>query len=459
VKVRALLVLLLLLMFAQLICGARQLSLTSDEPSHIVAGLTYLATGELWVPPLHGHPPFLNALGAWPLLLQPERPDFAAMPGWGSDFSTYVRHTWLQLGPVERLAFATRLPNMWLALLLAALVFRWASQLFDRRAALLAVALMTFDPNLIAHAQLNTTDLGVTLTGFALLYLGWQGGRAGGRNRQHGCALAAGALLGLTLAGKASGILYAPALLAVLAWGHISWWRERGWAAHLKRWLVEGALIGGTALAILWAIYLLEVGPLVEGGLPLPFPSHIGMLEMVFQDVQRVAFLRGQVKIGGWWWYFPYSTAIKTPIPLLVGMGLVAVTWLRGRRWLWWRTLPLLLFPALYWASAMVSAMNIGHRHLLPTFPLCPGGPGGSESDAARKVAHPASRPARGPVGLVRRGSACHLSFLPGLLQSTGGWAAQRIPAPGRLERGLGAVLHRPATIHGFLHRPATIHG
>ena len=54
-------ILLLLVFFAQLALGSRQLSLTSDEPAHIGAGYTYLATGDTWTVLSRGHPPLINA--------------------------------------------------------------------------------------------------------------------------------------------------------------------------------------------------------------------------------------------------------------------------------------------------------------------------------------------------------------------------------------------------------------
>lgn len=361
---------LLLVMFAQLVCGARHLSMTSDEPSHIVAGLTYLATGDLWIPPLHGHPPLINVLAAWPLLLQPERPPFRALAGWGDDFSTYVRATWPLLGPIERVAFVTRLPIMLMALALAALVFRWTSQVFGRPAGVLAVALMAFDPNMIAHAQLDTTDLGMALMGFAALYIAWRAAISRTPRAQWTGVVVSSLLLGLAMAAKGSGFLYTPAICAVLVWGHApEWWVQRR-LTGVGRLGSQIATVGTVALLTLWGVYRLQVGPLPGSDVILPFPSHFGLWQTVFRDMERVAFLRGETKIGGWWWYFPYSTAIKTPIPLLIAMALAAVAWLRGGRSLWWKMLPLLVFPALYWVTAIRSQMNIGHRHLLPTYPF-----------------------------------------------------------------------------------------
>ncbi|NLE44465.1 MAG: hypothetical protein GX620_07065 [Chloroflexi bacterium] len=373
---RWLAVALLLVMFAQLTVGARHLSMTSDEPSHITAGITYLATGELWVPPRHGHPPLINAIAAWPLLLQPDLPRFQDLAGWGNDFSSYVRATWPLLGPIERLACITRLPIILLALVLGALLFRWTCELCGPVAGVLAVFCMTFDPNLLGHAQLDTTDLGMALTGFAALYVSWrialnQRARSSPwcRARWSG-PIVAGVLLGLTLAGKGSGFLYAPAMVLTLAWGYTpAWWSHRR-LSGLWRWVGQCAIIGITALAILWAIYRFEVGPLPGGRIPLPFPSHIGLWRTILRDAERSAFLRGETKVGGWWWYFLYSTAIKTPIPLLLGIvAVMAVALRQGARW-WWRTLPLWAFPAMYWLVAMRSNMNIGHRHLLPTYPF-----------------------------------------------------------------------------------------
>jgi len=366
---RWLVVLLMLALFAQLCLSAPHLSMTSDEPSHIVAGLTYLITGELWVPPLHGHPPLINALTAWPLLLQPERPTLQNLDGWGFAFSSYVRATWPLLGPIERVAFVTRLPVMLLALLLAALVFRWATELLGAPAAVLAVAVLTFDPNLLAHAQLNTTDLGVTLTGLVTVYLAWRAAQSRTLRQRWTNVLLSGLFLGLTMAGKGSGFVYAPALPAILAWGYAPTWRQRRWAG-LLRLLAQSAALGGIAILTLWSVYRFQVGPWPGKGLIVPFPSHFGLWDIIFRDTARIAFLNGETKVGGWWWYFFYSTLIKTPLPLLIGLGvtLIACTW-QGRHF-WWKTFPLLLVPLLYGAVAIRSGMNIGHRHLLPIWPF-----------------------------------------------------------------------------------------
>ncbi|HCB48624.1 MAG TPA: phospholipid carrier-dependent glycosyltransferase, partial [Chloroflexi bacterium] len=55
--------------------------------------------------------------------------------------------------------WAGRLGIMLLSVLLGALIYRWAGQLFQSaQAGLLALLLYTFDPNILAHSFLATTD-------------------------------------------------------------------------------------------------------------------------------------------------------------------------------------------------------------------------------------------------------------------------------------------------------------
>ena len=58
--------------------------------------------------------------------------------------------------------------------LLVALIGWWAYRLWGMRAAVLAMVLACFEPNLVAHSSLVTTDIGVTLFVFLALYLLWE---------------------------------------------------------------------------------------------------------------------------------------------------------------------------------------------------------------------------------------------------------------------------------------------
>ena len=64
---------------------------------------------------------------------------------------------------VARIMFLARLPTVFLGMLLTAVAGRWAKEVTRSHwAGLLAMLLLAFDPNILAHSQLATTDLGLT---------------------------------------------------------------------------------------------------------------------------------------------------------------------------------------------------------------------------------------------------------------------------------------------------------
>ena len=88
----------------------------------------------------------------------------------------------------------------------------------------------------------------------------------------------------------------------------------------------------------------------------------------------------GEYRTTGWRSFFPTAFLLKTTLPalLLIGGGLAALGWAarpdrpgrpRARPWLY-RAAPLGLFFLLYWAMAITMQLNIGHRHILPTYPI-----------------------------------------------------------------------------------------
>lgn len=86
-----------------------------------------------------------------------------------------------------------------------------------------------------------------------------------------------------------------------------------------------------------------------------------------------IAYFNGEIRDTGWLAFFPFAFAVKTPLPFL-GLIVVAVFALgtahpAGRRGALYAVLPLLVLLAVYWAAALASHLNIGHRHLLPAYP------------------------------------------------------------------------------------------
>ena len=169
--IRSFVLLCLLALFAQLTAAIPHLSVTYDEPIYTAIGYADLTAGDFYWHGVIGHGPLTNLLAAWPLLLRPRPVDVTQLPHWGGDSSLgFGRDVLAALGPLKATLFATRVSITWLTVLLAAFVFRWARAGWGSAVGCAALALFAFEPNLIAHGQLNTTDMGVTAFGFVGTY-------------------------------------------------------------------------------------------------------------------------------------------------------------------------------------------------------------------------------------------------------------------------------------------------
>ncbi len=353
-------VLLLLLFWGRVLVNVRDQSPTMDEPFHLVRGAAYWLTGDLRLQ--YEHPPLAHALGGVLLALDPEVPSPADLFGWDRAYGIDVAQHFLgEPGrPLDRMVFLGRWAIPALGLLLAALVSRWAGELFGREAGLAALFLCTFEPNILAHSSLMTTDLAVTCAtcGACYGFSRWLGRPTRAR------LLLAGLTLGLALGAKLSALILLPVLGLALLW-HV--WRSR---ASMWSFLAGFAAILVLGLLVLWALYRFETGVWATAGTWMPMPTYLDNLQRLWQHQTsgQPAFFLGQVSDEGWWHYFPVLFLIKTPVPLLILLIVAVVTACRTRRVVWPPVM--IVSPALYFAVSIVSRINIGYRHILPVIPF-----------------------------------------------------------------------------------------
>lgn len=99
---------------------------------------------------------------------------------------------------------------------------------------------------------------------------------------------------------------------------------------------------------------------------------------------ERPAYFMGEYRKTGWPLFFPVAFLMKTSLPalLLFAAGVAAVVWrqrrgplpahpwVRFRRSTLYRAAPLILFFAAYWLMAVRMTLNLGHRHILPVYPI-----------------------------------------------------------------------------------------
>jgi hypothetical protein len=352
----------LVVLFALLTLGERQVSVTADEPTYIACGYAFLSQGKGVFPILtqRSYPPLLITLEALPVYLADPTIPIDRLPGWPADYADFLEAFKPYLAPIPWAKTAARIPTMMLTVLMGAVVYRWGKDMWGRRAGLLALAVFIFDPLILAHGRIANSDVGSVAVGTAALYAVWRWTQGPSWRR----AVGAGALLGLTMLGKASGVIWTAAAGVIVLATIVVQWRAGRFAASLA----QGAAIGGLGLLVLWAGYGFDLGPLGEAGLPVPAPAYWASL-FYLSEFTDWYFAMGQWSFTGWWWYFPLAFLIKNPFPLLIGLA-VGLGVLLRRHLSLSRLLALGLFPVLYSAIAIFNGLYVGYRYMVTIHPL-----------------------------------------------------------------------------------------
>ena len=367
-------------------------SLTFDEDNHMFAGYMMWHTGDYGLNP--EHPPLVKLLATIPLLgkqlwVPPLKGRFFKEEAYLDGRDWLARND----GDRNQLVFQMRLSAGLLALAFSIVLFLAARDMFGDWAALAAVALAAFDPNILAHSALVTTDIGVSLFFLASTWAFYRYVRQPSWMR----LILAAIVAGLLLATKHSGILFAPMMLLLIVCEVFT--AEKGsrlrtalrlsgafcvivvggvvvlWSFYGFRYAARPA---GLAMSITVASYVAPLGPhtaAIVNGMArlhlLPESYLIGMVDVKRMATDYPTFLFNTNYSHGVWWYFPCVIAIKTTLGLLALLALTLFA-IATRKLRWGRELTFLIVPALFYlATAMASGMNIGARHLLPFYTYC----------------------------------------------------------------------------------------
>jgi 4-amino-4-deoxy-L-arabinose transferase-like glycosyltransferase len=340
-------------------------SQTFDEATHLVAGYSYLVTGDFRLD--SEHPPLVKQLQALPLFVGYELPFNTDAEYWRQRGDYLLGYDFLYGAPIpaDRLLGLSRLINLSIGCILIVVVGWWTYRLWGAAAALAAMSLACFDPNLVAHSSLVTTDVGVTLFTLLSVYLLWEYLR-----RPRWWLLAAtGISAGLALVTKFSALLLLPLLgLIVMAaaflpgCNFLPWQADTNWA---RRKYLHGAII----LAAIFFVAMLMIPPAYFFQGYGPWLSGLERFRSL-ADAGRLAFFLGEYSYQGWWSYYLVSLAIKTPVGtlLLIAGSLILH---RSGSPLKRREAIFLVLPVIFILLAMTqSKVNIGLRHILPVYPF-----------------------------------------------------------------------------------------
>jgi hypothetical protein len=418
--------------FVAAISAANDKSATFDEPYHLTGGYTYWKFGDFRIQPENGNLPqrlaalpLLFADCNFPSL---DEPTWRA----SNKDAIATQFVYREGNNAAAMLRAGRVMIALLGMTLGAVVFYWTRRLLGVAAAFTSLTLYVFCPTLLTGGALATSDMAAALfftASVACLWhvlqrLSWPALLTS--SLVMGCLFVSkfSAPLIVLIGGLLVGIQIASDRPLTVVWGKKSWAihaRGRRLLAHSATAMIHALVVW----AVIWTCYnfrysmfqpaLIAEGPssgesvvldttdpnwdaLLEkdqGWIHailaksrdlrlLPEAYLYGFAYVRFSAQQRPAFLNGEVRATGWPQFFPYCLLVKTPLTLFVLMALATAAivraWLGASDDLWpqrrarivaglYPAAPLLCLLVVYWGFAISSHLNIGHRHLLPTYP------------------------------------------------------------------------------------------
>jgi dolichyl-phosphate-mannose-protein mannosyltransferase len=383
--------LLLCAMAANMVTVVARKSITIDEIVMIPSAYYHLAKGNFDL--VRDHPPLSKIIAALPLLglnIRTIKPAEAGAPlhSAGYIWAHYERFWEDNRARFRQISFWARIPPILLTIGLGVLIFAFTRELFNARAGVLAVALFSLEPTVLAHGRVVQTDIPAAFGYLLLLFALY---------RYLGCpawarAAAVGAGGGVACLAKFSMLLVVPILVVTFAImiylaPRYGWRRERIWAhaglaavvallvinasygfhsRHLlpsdEQWIAE-SFLGHSAIvkpAVLVLSYI------------LPTDFLLGVIWQIWHNqVGHNGYLLGEYSATGWWYYFPIAFALKTPLPFLAA-SIMAIGWCAFRGFVQRDRTCLFLLAALaiYVGVSLVARINIGVRYFLPAYAL-----------------------------------------------------------------------------------------
>ena len=386
-------------------------STTADEIIHLTGGDAYWHLDDYRLHPENGILP--QRWAALPAALtHPPFPALEGNPYWKTSEVQAVGHQFFYETGHDHfpMLMAGRAMIVLFNLATGALIFCWSRRLFGTAGAFVSLGLFVLCPNFLAHGALATSD--ACMTFFFLASVGaWWRHLHDGRARWWWLSAV---VFGFAWVAKYSAPLLLPMMVLMAL--------ARAWTAEPlvllgRTFTTRGGKFGAAALsavghglvamAVIWACYGFRyaafnpalppadhfIRPWEVIDLHIGFPGQVlrafaavhalpeaflyGFAYVLETAQVRSAFLNGDYSTTGWPSFFPWTFALKTTLPVLAATGLVIALTLR--RWRdaraplrhdLYRVAPLAALFAVYWVFSLTSHLNIGHRHILPTYPV-----------------------------------------------------------------------------------------
>jgi len=423
-KVNILVFLLLLIFGVLAVTSMWNDSSNYDERIHLPAGYSYVTQKDMRLNP--EHPPLVKDLAALPLLFldikfpfqswgwnTPLNANRSRTPAWQTDVGFGNDLLYYSGNDAQKMMRYGRIPIILIGLLLGFYIFRFTKELWDNGAGVLALAMYSFSPTVLAHTRLVTTDVAAAAAFFISFYYLYHWLKAPTRRN----LWIFGIVLGLALLTKFSTFLLIPIFGAiVLIWALLESQKKWFWTVKyiggfifilIIAFLVVGAVysfhtwnypIEKQAIDTEFILSTFGFKPLADFNVWLSSSYYsrawgqylLGFL-MVLQRSEggNTTYYLGEISAEGARSYFPVVYLIKEPLAYILitlfGLFLAlrhCVSHCRHRPVkYWWRDfvniiknnpaeMGMILIILVYWAFSIRSRLNIGVRHILPTIPF-----------------------------------------------------------------------------------------
>ena len=382
---------LLIVLSLHLLFSVRRESQTWDEANHIFAGYRSWTHADFGLNP--EHPPLVKLLATMPLLGSQQQVPALEERFFKEDAFLRGKEFLYQNNPDKILA-RTRAAAATLTLLTALVVFFGTREMFGTGAAFIALTLLTFDPNVLAHGALITTDVGLTCFMFLSVYMFYRLLKSPSAVR----LIAAGASVGLVLAVKHTGLLILPILFLLticeIIFNIFAADREKV-GRHALKLLGSLTLMALIGWVVLWSCYRfrydarpdgLQLNPplaeYVKGLEPheawpiataarfriLPESYLYGLADVRLTANYYTSYVLGKVYAHGVWFYFPVAFLVKSTVAVLA-LLLLSLLVIATRRLNRWREIVFLVVPVIFYlVIALTVGMNIGVRHIIVVY-------------------------------------------------------------------------------------------
>ncbi|MCG3149444.1 MAG: hypothetical protein PCFJNLEI_02906 [Verrucomicrobiae bacterium] len=296
----------------------------------------------------------------------------------------------------ERMMLAGRTVMIILTLLAGLVAGGWAWRLGGATAAVLAVTLWSFNIIALAYGSLILTDVGATLALPAAIWAFAEYMHQPTRTR----AVALGLAVATAVLMKFSAVLLGPIFVVLTAFYY--WRNKPSFKLSQLQTLCFAGLSGYGLILLMYWPNLTPPPPLAEPmaqvlqvpdwfqtvrGVLVPGDFFKGLaLAVGHASGGHEAYLAGEWRETGWWYYFPVAYLLKTPLPLigLTGIGLILV--IRQRKSISFAQAVPWIAGGIYLLFAVLSSINIGVRHLLPMYVLLAVGTAQQLAQAGRRL-------------------------------------------------------------------------